>query len=297
MSTPIQPYLGTGIAEMLADRRRQEFESSLRQQEAMAPIIARAQMEAMAGPNLISAITGDPAAAQRARQGLAGMLSGFGMQPDEAMGAPQREAMPAADMTAKVPGTDFTIGQLLATQMPGVGPIVQEQLKLPVQFAKEEMTGAMEAVKAAQAENLAAQQIGAQIANIRSQIPGSDPGVPAKAFALANKDRLAAFFQSPQSKALQTSLTTLYNQYRQTVGNRLFSSEAPTQLQPDMVLSGDQIVAMLDSLERAQIYSQIYANEIAKEQQKRQGRIPAAVIVKLQKDVADYVKGKQEGKE
>lgn len=293
MSVGIEPYLGTGLAEMLAQRGIEARQSRLRQQEAMAPIIARAQMEAMAGPNLISAITGDPAAAQRARQGLAGMLSGFGMQPDEALGAPQREAMPAADMTAKVPGTDFTIGQLLATQMPGVGPIVQEQLKLPVQFAKEEMSGAMEAVKAAQAENLAAQQIGAQIANIRSQIPGSDPGVPAKAFALANKERLAAFFQSPQSKALQTSLVALYNQYRQTIGNRLFSSEAPTQLQPDMVLSGEQIVAMLDSLERAQAYSQIYSTLLSEELQRRGGRLSAAEIVKLQKETADYVKSMQ----
>lgn len=293
MSVGIKPYLGTGLAEMLAERGIEARQSRLRQQEAMAPTIARAQMEAMAGPNLISAITGDPAAAQRARQGLAGMLSGFGMQPNETMGAPQREAMPAADMTAKVPGTDFTIGQLLATQMPGVGPIVQEQLKLPVQFAKEEMSGAMEAVKAAQAENLAAQQIGAQIANIRSQIPGSDPGVPAKAFALANKERLAAFFQSPQSKALQTSLTALYNQYRQSIGNRLFSSEAPTQLQPDMVLSGDQIVAMLDSLERAQAYSEIYSTLLSEELQRRGGRLSAAEIVKLQKETADYVKSMQ----
>ena len=294
MSVGIKPYLGTGLAEMLAQRGLEERASRMKQQEAMAPGLMQALAPAIQRAGLMgdpSQLMGSVSALQQAglmpagqQQGLAAMLAG----------QPQQGPSQAAQTLFEAAGVNPDVGRFLPYDT--LVGLVEKQAQLPIEFAKQEMTGTTEAVKAAQAGNLAAQQIAAQIANVRSLIPDADAGLTAKAFALANKDRLARFFQSPENKALQTSLIELYNQYRQSLGNRLFSSEAPTDLKPEMTLSGEQIAAMMDALERAQLYQTIYANEIAELQQRMRGRIPQSEIVKLQKDVADYIRLRREAK-
>lgn len=290
MSTPIQPYLGTGIAEMLANRRQQEFESSMRQQEAMAPIMAQAQASALSLPTMLSAITGNPMYSQRGQQGLGSLLSGYGMQ--EGMAPPAAQgSLPYADMNEVIPGTQATLGDIIAMNLPGgAGEIEKARRMMPIAFQQEQLKAGSEAVKQATSENIAAQEIRTTLANIRKQLDlGAEPGKLSTGLSLAGKDKLAQFFQNPANLQMQTQLINLYNQLRNQVPNRIFSKEAPTQLLPENFRSGAQVAASLDAIEQGLLFREAFARKLAQLQQQTGGMLTQADIVELSNALADHI--------
>jgi len=162
---------------------------------------------------------------------------------------------------------------------------------LPLQFAEQQIKQSGEATQQAQQAALTSQQILADIASIRRQLNlGAEPGKLARTLSLAGKDKLAKFFQSAKNRDLQVSLINLYNQLRGSLGSRLYSAEAPTELRPDTTLTGEQAAAMLDSIERAQYFNTAYAQKIAQLQEQTGGRLSQADITDLQRELAEHIR-------
>ena len=298
MSVGARPYLGTGLAEMLAERGIEARQSRLKQQEAMAPIMAQAQANALSLPNLLSAYTGNPMYSQRGQQGLSSLLSGYGMQEGMAPTSPQQGSIPYADINEVIPGTQMTLGDLIALNMPGgAGEIEKARRMMPIAFQQEQMKTGSEAVKQATSENIAAQEIRTTLANIRKQLDlGAEPGKLSTGLSLAGKDKLAQFFQNPANLQMQTQLINLYNQLRSQVPGRIFSKEAPTQLLPENFRSGAQTAAALDAIEQGLLFRETFARKLAELQQETRGMMTQADIVRLSNSLADHISKLYEAK-
>jgi len=236
MATPIQPYLGTGIAEMLADRRRQEFESSLRQQEATAPILAQtlqpfmqlALMQPGGMQNLQQMLGASGLRMPFASTQSSGTLGGL-MQ---MLGAPQQEQA-AGDL---LEGAGVDPGLLRQSVVTKAFPGLQPSLTGQQERVNEALTNI------AQTETVIP-QIRQSFANLQTKL--SQAGVDFGR-AVSDFSGLApGWLESAEGLSTRQELARLYNQLMQSP---LSGMAKQPPLDPEALKRPDQMKSFLDSL-------------------------------------------------
>lgn len=250
MSVGAKPYLGTGLAEMLAERGIEARQSRLRQQEAMAPAL----MQALA-PAIQQATFGEGEYLQNAMQalnqagfgnfglggGLQGMLAGqqsagqqaSGRQPSQSLYSPEERRQIArmglsnfqqrlAQEQALVPAQQKAMGENVANwlnQSQSAGSDAQRTLAIANELER----------------NLEGLQIG----------PTSAVGVAGRIPIIG--DIVKSNYPEVNEALAQADL--LYQQVRSSdSGRRLFSKELPQNLQINAQMAPAQIKAVLDAI-------------------------------------------------
>jgi len=235
MSTPIQPYLGTGIAEMLANRRQQEFESSLRQQESTAPVLAQS-----IAPFVNLALT-QPGGMQTLQQMLAagGLRMPFaGTGASGTVGAMPgmvgaQTAAPGAESLIRGAGLDpAIIKQALAAKAFGVPTQLQGQ--------QERVNEALQSIS--QTETIIP-QIRQSFDKLTSSLAGAGVDLGR---AVSDVSGLApGWLESASGLATRQELARVYNQLMQSP----LSGMPKTQpLDAEALKRPDQMKSVLDSL-------------------------------------------------
>lgn len=255
MSVGIKPYLGTDLAEMLAERGIEARQSRLKQQEAMAPAL----MQALA-PAIQQASFGEPEYLQNAMQalnqaglanfgvggGLQGMLGGQSMmgQPEmsqTAMGRQPARSLYSPEERRQIARMGLSNFQQRLAQEQALTPAQQKTMGENVaNWISQSQTGGAEAQKtlalATELErNLAGLQVGPTSA------VGMAGGIPI--FGDIVKSNY------PEVNEMLARADLLYQQVRNSdSGRRLFSKELPQNLQINAKMAPAQIKAVLDAI-------------------------------------------------
>lgn len=299
MSVGIEPYLGTGLAEMLAQRGIEARQSRLRQQEAMAPAL----MQALA-PSIELASLGDPAMLRNAMSalqasgvnlpfggaeagGLASMLGGAPSQ------APQMA--PAAPAGQLAGGLDRDLVRKFG--LAGARAIEKERLLTDVAAQREQQVTEAKGVADFQKQALSglqnARQRMASVAQLRNRLPLAElgPMTGAGAAEMVNFPKIAEVLKSGPTKQVLGQATQLYNDLRSSAtGQRLFSQEVPTELKATVLNTPEQIEGLLSALEMGAQFD-ILVGELMQEaaaQARAEGRRLAA------QDQADVINAANE---
>jgi len=267
MSVGIKPYLGTGLAEMLAQRGLEERASRMRQQEAMAPGL----MQALA-PAVELAAIGDPSMLQNAMRGLqeAGIQTPFGGGLAAMLGGPAAPpGAPVAQPATTIAGLDPNLVRQLG--LSGARQLKAQELGTQIAAGREqkvtEAKGVADFVKTALsgAENAARRK--ATISQIRQKLPQAQLGLTSKAGLASIAGRavgvpeLGEAAKSPATKEVLAQATNLYNTIRTSeTGQRLFSQEVPRELQATVFNTPEQIEALLSAVEMASEFDTLVAD-------------------------------------
>jgi hypothetical protein len=274
MTVGIKPYLGTGLAEMLAERGIEARQSRLRQQEAMAPAL----MQALA-PAIQQATFGEGEYLQNAMQalnqtgfgnfgiggGLQGMLSG---QQPAAQQAPGRQ--PAQTLYSPEERRQIARMGLSNFQQ----RLAQEQALVPAQ-QKAMGENVANWLNQSQSAGSDAQRTLAIANELERSLEGLQIG-PTSAVGIAGGIPLIGDIVKsnyPEVNEALAQADLLYQQVRNSdSGRRLFSKELPQNLQINAKMAPAQIKAVLDAIKlSAQLdvlmqQAAVAAAEIAAEQ-------------------------------
>lgn len=258
MSVGIKPYLGTGLAEMLAERGIEARQSRLRQQEAMAPAL----MQALA-PSIEMASLGDPAMLRNAMAALqasgvslpfggaeaGGLASMLGSAPSAVP-----EMVPFAREGQLVGGLDRDLARKFG--IAGARAIEKERLLTDVAAQREQQVTEAKGVADFQKQALSglqnARQRIASVAQLRSRLPFAElgPTTGAGIADIAGFPKFAEVLKSGPTKQVLGQATQLYNDLRSSAtGQRLFSQEVPTELKATVLNTPEQIEGLLSALE------------------------------------------------
>lgn len=250
MSVGARPYLGTGLAEMLAERGIEARQSRLKQQEAMAPAL----MQALA-PAIQQATFGEGEYLQNAIQalnqagfgnfglggGLQGMLSGQQPATQQAPGRQPARPLYSPEERRQIARMGLSNFQQRLAQEQALTPAQQKTMGENVaNWISQSQTGGAEAQKtlalATELErNLAGLQVGPTSA------VGMAGGIPI--FGDIVKSNY------PEVNEMLARADLLYQQVRNSdSGRRLFSKELPQNLQINAKMAPAQIQAVLDAI-------------------------------------------------
>lgn len=252
MSVGIKPYLGTGLAEMLAGRRQQEYEAGLEAQKAAMP-----QLMAALAPAIESASIGDPEMLRNAMAALqqSGLQMPFGQEGMTPLaGMLQGPAQGAESAMPAYGGIDPALVRRLGLSR--ARELEAERLKSSIAAEREQATTEAKGVADFQKQALAGLQSARQrmstIGQLRSTLPQADLGplTAAGAFEGLSMPKLAEAFKSEPTKKLLAQAQELYTNMRSsTSGQRLFSQEVPTELKVSALNTPEQIQGLLSALE------------------------------------------------
>ena len=269
MSVGIKPYLGTGLAEMLAQRGLEERASRMRQQEAMAPGL----MQALA-PAIQQASFGSPEYLQNAMQAL--NQAGFG-----SLGMPGGlQGMLASQPAQGQPRMGFVYTPEEQRQIARMGlsnfqqRLSQQEALLPAQ-QKAMGENVANWLNQSQSAGSEAQRTLALATELERSLQGLQIG-PTSAVGMTGGipiigDIVKSNYPEVNEALAQADL--LYQQVRNSdSGRRLFSKELPQNLQINAKMAPAQIKAVLDAIKlSAQLdvlmqQAAVAAAEIAAEQ-------------------------------
>lgn len=245
MSVGIKPYLGTGLAEMLAQRGLEERASRMKQQEAMAPGL----MQALA-PAIQQASFGSPEYLQNAMQAL--NQAGFG-----SLGMPGGlQGMLASQPAQGQPRMGFVYTPEEQRQIARMGlsnfqqRLSQQEALLP---AQQKAIGENVAnwLNQSQIAGADAQRTLAIASELERNLGGLEIG-PTSGVGLAGQIPIIGDIVKANYPAVNEALSQadlLYQQVRNSdSGRRLFSKELPQNLQISAKMSPAQIQAVLDAI-------------------------------------------------